>query len=104
MPEDFLLDLDIPTPEPGLVSAPASSPVPAAKEDAPIGVVDDVEPNPRAPFAQDEEATHYFNQVTESEALNYLMFLHDVHAISFDRLNELKTLLGETPSFLPKEL
>ena len=99
MPDDFLVDLDIPVMDAGQVNLPSASPTPSANEDAIIGG-DEV--NPRAPFSMDDEATTYFNQVTEGEALNYIMFLHDTHAISFDRLTELKELLTSTPSFLPK--
>lgn len=91
---------DLPNLNFGEVSLPSLSPIDASYEDANLS--EDV-PNPHEPLSTDDEATKYFNEVTEGEALNYLMMLHDIHAISFDRLNSLKELLVTTPSFLPKE-
>ncbi len=87
----------------GIVSAPSSSPVDAPHEDALIGSTESLDINPNEPLRMDDEAREYFNSVPEDTALNYIMFLHDFHAISFDRLNELKELLTTVPSFLPKE-
>ena len=60
-----------------------------AFEDASIGVDE--------PF-DNKEAKEYFKSVGETEALNYVMMLHDMHAISFDRLGEFKKMIEETPS------
>lgn len=85
----------------GEVDLPQGAPADTAKEDAIIGTVGEELADPNEPFAVEQEALDYFNSVTEEEALNYLMFLHDTHHISFDRLNELKVLLESVPSFLP---
>ena len=76
----------------------ASSPSHAATEDAIVGSEDR---NPDEPLSNEESATDYFKTVPEEEAMNYVMFLHDIHAISFDRMNELKELLGSTTSLMP---
>jgi hypothetical protein len=47
-------------------------------------------------MTDDKEAQDYFDSVDEGEALNYISFLHDIHAITFDRFNELKEKLGGT--------
>lgn len=94
---------DFPNITSGEVSLPTSSPADASLEDALIGPVDDVEENPHQPFNEDSEAQTYFDSVTENEALNYIIFLHDMHSISFDRLNELKILLSKTSNFLPED-
>ncbi len=60
-------------------------------------------PTPHESLSEDSDAKEYFNSVTENEALNYIMMLHNIRAISFDRLNQLKELLEDTPNFLPKE-
>tara|TARA_R110000751_G_scaffold12777_1_gene43776 strand:+ start:821 stop:1114 length:294 start_codon:yes stop_codon:yes gene_type:complete len=87
----------------GEVSLPTASPVDAANEDAVIGAVDDEELTHHEPFGDDETAQTYFDNVDNDTALNYIMFMHDIHAITFDRLQELQTLLSNTTSFLPKE-
>jgi hypothetical protein len=83
----------------GEINLPSASPVDAAREDAIIG---SDEHNPHEPMQEDDEAQRYFDSVDDEEALNYIMFLHDIHAISFDRLTELKEKLSNTTSFLPK--
>jgi hypothetical protein len=74
----------------------------APHEDALIGGDDDEVPVGEQTLITDDSATTYFNSVGEEEALNYIMFLHDMNVISFDRLIELKTLLEKTSSFLPE--
>jgi hypothetical protein len=83
----------------GEVSLPTSAPVDASTEDAIIGTD---ERNPHEPMLEDEDAQRYFDSVDDEEALNYIIFLHDIHATSFDRLNELKEKLSKTTSFLPQ--
>jgi hypothetical protein len=84
----------------GDVSLPSASPIDTHYEEVDIS---GETPEPGEPLQTEEEAKEYFNEVTEGEALNYLMMLHDVRAISFDRLNQLKEMLDDTPSFLPKD-
>ena len=84
----------------GDVNLPSVSPVDTFREE--VDTDGDV-PTPHEPLSEETEAKDYFNSVTEGEALNYIMMLHDIRAISFDRLNSLKELLEDTPSFLPKE-
>jgi len=84
----------------GEVSLPSSSPLDTVSHEVDVS---GETPEPHEPMSSDEEAKKYFNEVTEGEALNYMMMLHDIRAISFDRFNYLKGLLEDTPSFLPKE-
>ena len=73
MPDDFLLDLDIPTMDAGQVNLPSASPTDTAPYE--VDVSGDT-PQSNEALADDEEAKKYFNEVTEEEALNYLMMLH----------------------------
>ena len=84
----------------GDIDMPTVSPVDAAPYE--VDVNGDM-PHEHEPMSIEGEAKEYFNSVTEGEALNYIMMLHDMNAISFDRLNQLKEMLDDTPSFLPKE-
>ena len=86
----------------GDVDAPSTSAIPSADEQAIPGADGEDRADPNEPLAIEEEAKEYFNSVTDEEALNYIMFLRDANAISFDRLNQLKELLDQTPSFLPE--
>jgi len=83
----------------GDIPSISTSPLDAAAYEVDI---DGETPNVDEPLASEEEATEYFNSVTEDEALNFILMLHDIRAISFDRFNQLKTVLESTPSFLPK--
>jgi hypothetical protein len=83
----------------GIVESVTASPIDSAREEVDIDVDT---PDAHEPLQTDEDTKEYFNSVTEGEALNYLMMLHDIRAISFDRLNQLKVLLEDSPSFLPK--
>ena len=91
---------DVPELVSGEISPPTATGVSTPHEDAIIGDPEDIEGNPHEPFREDDAAKEYFESVTYTEAMNYLMFLHDTHALSFDRLNELKEMLDVTPSFL----
>lgn len=96
--------MEIPELHLGEVDLPQGAPANAAKEDAIVGTVGEELADPNEPFSVEQEALDYFNSVTEEEALNYIMFLHDTHHISFDRLNTLKELLSTVPGFLPESL
>lgn len=87
----------------GEVPSINSSPTDAVREDAIVGSVGEEQADPHEPLALDDMAKDYFETVPEEEALNYVMFLHDIHAITFDRMNELKKLLEGTTSFMPLE-
>jgi hypothetical protein len=87
----------------GEISAPTvGGSVLGVHEDALIGDPPGEVPTGEEVLVTDEAATTYFNSVGDEEALNYIIFLHDANVISFDRLNQLKALLDETPSFLPE--
>ena len=87
----------------GEIDLPSSSPVDAVKEDAVIGAVEDITLTHHEAFQEDEIAQTYFDSVDNDTAMNYILFLHDIHAITFDRLTELQDILDKTTSFLPKE-
>lgn len=73
-----------------------------AVEDAIIGKPDDAKADPNEPLGTTAAAKKYFNSVDETEAMNYILYLHDTHLISFDRLEQLKKILTKTPKTLPK--
>jgi len=88
-----------PVPNEGEVPAPqVGGNVDGPIEDALIGDPSDVEPNADEPLREDNEVIQYFASVTDTEARNYIMFLHDLHAISAERKNELFVLLDNNPS------
>lgn len=83
----------------GEVDLPSSAPLDTAREEVDVS---GEFPTPNEPLSSTPEATAFFESVPESEALNHIMMLHDIRAISFDRLNQLKEILDNTTSFLPK--
>ena len=85
----------------GEIDLPTAAPTDASFEDAPIAAVSEDLHDSHEPMTDDSEAQTYFDSVDEGEALNYISFLHDIHAITFDRFTELKEKLGTTPTFLP---
>ena len=92
-------DPSLPTPEVGAVNPVVNSPTSTSLEDALLGV-EDAPARPHEPMVEDSDAQEFFNNTDSVEALNYLSFLHDTKAISFDRFNELRALLDKTPGFI----